>query len=75
MRTIIGIVVALASICFGVWLSIWVMLVGGITQAIDCWGVDTSATVWGIVRAVFFEMGFLVSYIGVFIGVLIWSDK
>lgn len=41
------------------YLSIYFMLYGGIMQAINNLGINTPLVVWGIIRAVFFEIGAL----------------
>ena len=41
------------------YLGIYFMLYGGIMQAINNWGINTPLVVWGIIRAVFFEIGAL----------------
>jgi len=69
MKTIIGLLLVIAAIALGFWLSICVMLYGGIMSAITNWGVNNSAVVWGIIRAVFFELGFIPAYILGAIGV------
>lgn len=63
-----------ASIVFGIWLCVWVMLYGGIMQAIENWGINNSAVVWGIIKAIFFEVGLIPAYIGVIIGLKVLSD-
>lgn len=67
LKTIFGIILVIASIVFGIWLCLFVMLYGGIMQAVECWGVDNSAVVWGIIRAIFTSAGTIPSYIGIFI--------
>lgn len=64
-----GVVIILASIALGIWLSLFVMLYGGIMSAIENWGIDNSAVVWGIIRAVFCEVGIIPAYIFAAIGV------
>jgi len=39
------------------------MLYCGILQAIDNWGIDNGAVVWGIIRAIAFECGAIPSMI------------
>lgn len=71
MKVIIGLILIIASIVFGVWLGLWIMLYGGIMQAIENWGIDNSAVVWGIIRAVFSQLGAIPAYFGIFIGILL----
>lgn len=55
MRLFCAILSFMVGLALVLWLGIWVMLYGGIMQAINNWGVDNGAVVWGIIRAVFFE--------------------
>ncbi len=71
IKPIIGILLILAAIALGIYLCLWVMLYGGIMQAITNWGTNNSAVVWGIIRAVFFELGALPAYLLGFVGMLI----
>lgn len=68
MKTIIGLALILIGICLGLWLSIYIMLYGGIMQAISNWGMDNSKVVWGIIRAVFFEAGFIPGWLLIALG-------
>ena len=54
-----GIVFILGGLFLWGWLSIYVMLYGGIMSAVNAWGVCNSTVVWGIIRAVFFELGLI----------------
>ncbi|HUS89755.1 MAG TPA: hypothetical protein VMW91_10445 [Desulfosporosinus sp.] len=67
-KAIIGLILIVASIALGIWLCLWVMLYGGIMQAIENWGINNSAVVWGIIKAVFFEIGLIPAYIGILVG-------
>jgi len=71
MKDVLAIFVIIFGILFGIWLCLYVMLYGGIMQAINNWGIDNSAVVWGIIRAIFFEMGAIVMWPFIFIGGLI----
>ena len=73
MKTVIGCLFIAGGLFLGIWLALYVMLYGGIMQAVDNWGVDKSAVVWGIIRAVFFEMGAIPGYLLAVIGVFIFS--
>ena len=71
-RDMLGILIIFASIILGIWLSIAVMLVGGIQQAIVGFQTaNTAMATWGIIRALFFELGFLPTWIGFFLGIMI----
>lgn len=67
-KRVVGIVLILASIAFGLWFCLWVMLYGGLMQAVENWGLNNSAVVWGIIKAIFFSIGMIPAYIGVCIG-------
>ncbi len=71
MKTILGLTLVIAGIALAIWLPLVVMLYGGIMQAVHCWGVDNSAVVWGIIRAVLCEVGVLPGYLVVIFGVKI----
>ena len=63
MKNVIGLLLIVIAVALGFWLSIYVMLYGGIMQAVENWGVNNSAVVWGIIRAVFFQIGVVPAYI------------
>jgi len=71
LACVVGCVMIVAAVALGIWLALFVMLYGGIMQAITNWGVSNSAVVWGIIRAVFFELGaipaWLVALCGFFV--------
>lgn len=72
IRNVIGNLIMIASIVLGVWLSVWVLLAGGIMQIVD--GVQTgvdSDIAWGIIKVVFSECGMIPTCIGWIIGALI----
>ena len=73
-KTIIGLALIIASIILSIWLCIWVMLYGGIMQAIENWGINNSTVVWGIIKAVFFEIGLIPGYLGVLVGMKFLED-
>ncbi len=63
-----GIVLIVTSIIFSIWLCFWVMLYGGIMQAVENFQVNNSAVVWGIIRAILSGAGMIPAYIGIVIG-------
>lgn len=76
IRNLIGNLIIIASIILGIWLTIWVMLAGGIMQIVD--GVQAgigSDIAWGIVKIIFCEIGMIPMWIGCFIGGLIKLDN
>ena len=73
-KTILGLTLVVASIALSIWLCLWVMLYGGIMQAVENFGTDNSATVWGIIKAVFFSIGMIPAYFGVLIGMFLLKD-
>lgn len=72
IRDLLSIIIMIGSVILGLWLSLGVLLAGGIEQAIIGFQTgDAGMAAWGIVRALFFEMGFLVTWIGFMIGVFV----
>ena len=67
-KVVVGLILIIASIAVGIWLCLWVMLYGGIMQAIENWGINNSAVVWGIIKAIFFEVGMIPAYFGILLG-------
>jgi len=52
-----GLVLIWVGAALAMWLSIWVMLIGGIAQASQAWGVDHTGVAIGLARAILFEVG------------------
>ncbi len=76
MKYIIGILLIFGGICLAGWLGIYIMLVGGITDAIEAYKAEmTNAVVWSIVKAVFFEAGIAVGVFVLALGAAIISEK
>ena len=73
-KVVIGIILIVASIAFGIWLCLWVMLYGGIMQAVENFQINNSAVVWGIIRAIFSGLGAIPSYFGIAIGMILIND-
>ena len=76
IRNMIGNLIIAVSIVLGIWLSVWVMLAGGIMQIVD--GVQTgvgSDIAWGIIRVIFCEIGSIPMWIGCLIGGLVKFDE
>ncbi len=57
MRTFFIILAIIGSCALGGYIAIYLMLYGGIMQAINNWGINNGAVVWGIIRAIFCELG------------------
>lgn len=75
IRNVIGNLVILASVIFGIWLTIWVMLAGGIMQVVN--GAQNgiaSDIAWGLIKAIFCEVGMIPMWIGWVVGELIKID-
>lgn len=68
MKAFLGLALVVFGIALMIWLALYVMLYGGIRQAINCWGVNNSAVVWGIIRAVLCEIGVIPGYLVVLFG-------
>lgn len=60
---ILGLLLIAGAVVLGVWLSIYILLYGGIMQAVENWGVNNSAVVWGIIKAALYELGIVPAYI------------
>lgn len=73
-KIIVGFVLIIGGIVLGVWLCLWVLLYGGIMQAVENWGTNNSAVVWGIIKAVFFEVGMIPAYISIVFGSAMLQD-
>jgi len=66
---VLGVLLILAAIALVGYLGVYVMLYGGVTQAIVNWHANNSAVIWGIVMAVFFWVtlipGAIIALVGV----------
>lgn len=72
IRNILGCLIIILGFIFSCWLGIGVMFIGGINSAIDGFTIGNVAQgVWGIVRAFFFELGFIPFWIGYVLGILV----
>ena len=69
MKEVIGFLIAIAGIALGVYVGVWLMFVGGITQILNSiTPVNALGIATGIARIVFCEIGALIAYIGIIIG-------
>ena len=69
MKKIIGILITIIGIILGIYVGIWLMLAGGITQIVNSINpVNGLGIAFGIVRIVFCEIGALIAWLGVVIG-------
>lgn len=74
MKKIIGLLIILVGIGFGIWLGLYVMLYGGIVQIISNINpINASGLALGVIRAILFEIGFIPTYVGVIIGMTMIS--
>ena len=76
MKKILAIIISLLGIGLGLYLGVYVLLYGGIMQIIN--NIDplnTSQLVWGIIRALFCELGIIPVYIGMVIGSSIYYSS
>ena len=67
MRPILGLTIALAGICFAVYLGLWVMFVGGIVDVVDAIrspALPASQIAWGVVKVIL--AGFVATFISFF---------
>lgn len=70
IKNILAALIFILGIVVSFWLSIKVLLVGGVMQAIVGFQImDVSMAAWGIVRALLFEMGIIPFWLGMFVAV------
>ncbi len=56
MKVIVGFLLIIAGVALGLYVGVWLMLIGGIIQFVDAIKVDpvdTSGVAWGVVRVLF----------------------
>lgn len=68
MKHVLGLIIIVIGICLAAYVPLVVMLYGGIMQAIENWGTNNSAVVWGIIRAVLCEAGVIPGYLLMVVG-------
>lgn len=69
MKKIIGILIAIVGIALGIYIGVWLMFIGGITQIVNSINpVNGLGIAFGIARIVFCEIGGLITWLGVVIG-------
>ena len=69
MKKIIGILIAIVGIALGIYVSVWLMLAGGITQIVNSINpVNGLGIAFGIIRIVFCGIGGLIAWLGIVIG-------
>ena len=59
---------------FGLYLCFWVMLYGGIMQAVNSWGVNNNGVAWGIIRAILCQFGLLPGVVCLGAGLGLWEN-
>ncbi len=69
MKKIIGILIAIAGIILGIYVGIWLMLVGGIIQIVNSINpINGLGIALGILRIIFCEVGGFIAWLGIAIG-------
>lgn len=69
MKKIIGILIAIVGIALGIYVGVWLMFIGGITQIVNSISpVNGLGIAFGIARIVFCEIGGLIAWLSVVIG-------
>ena len=69
MKKIIGILIAIAGIALGIFVGVWLMFIGGIVQIVNSINPTNGLGIaLGIVRIVFCEVGGLIAWLGIAIG-------
>lgn len=72
MKKIIGILIAIIGIALGIYVGVWLMFIGGITQIISSINpVNGLGIALGIARIIFCEVGGLIACLGIVIGLTI----
>ena len=75
MRNILGLIMILAGVVLGVYVGLWVCLVGGIVDMVNNFPHDVGGVLWGAVKFFFAGMaGYLSAFLLVGPGVAILSD-
>lgn len=69
MKKIIGILIAITGIILGIYVGIWLMLVGGIIQIVNSINpINGLGIALGILRIIFCEVGGFIAWLGIAIG-------
>lgn len=69
MQKVIGIIIAILGIALGIYVGIWLMFVGGISQIINSINpVNGVGIAMGIARIVFCEVGGFIVWLGIALG-------
>ncbi len=69
MKKIIGILIAIVGIALGIYVGVWLMLAGGITQIVNSINpVNGLGIALGILRMIFCEVGGFIAWLGIVIG-------
>lgn len=72
MKKIIGILIAIVGIALGIYVGVWLMFIGGITQIVNSINpVNGLGIAFGIARIVFCGIGGLITWLGIVIGSVI----
>jgi hypothetical protein len=79
MRALIGWLIALAGIALGVWLDIFVFLVGGIKEVIDGFSAHPHISgdiAWGLVKCIAFNgLGIVAAVLIVLFGIAVGKSS
>ena len=65
MKKIIGILIAIAGIALGIYVGVWLMFIGGIVQIVNSINPLNGL---GIATIIFCEVGGLIAWLGIAIG-------
>lgn len=69
MKKVIGILIAIVGIALGIYVGVWLMFIGGIVQIVNSINpLNGLGIALGIVRIVFCEVGVLIAWLGIAIG-------
>lgn len=69
MKKFLGILIAIIGIILGIYVGVWLMFAGGISQIISSINpVNGFGIAIGVVKIVFCEIGGFIAYLGIVIG-------
>ena len=72
MKQMLGILIAIVGITLGIYVGVWLMFIGGITQIVNSINpVNGLGIAFGIVRIIFGGIGGFIAWLGVVIGSVI----
>ena len=75
LMKLLGVLLILGGFALGIYLGVYVMLYGGICQIIDSLNpLVTKDLAFGVIRTIFFEIGFVPTYVFVTLGMMFIAE-